>query len=91
MPVMNEEVSAKCGGGKIVDATSAIGDVSEDEDIGGIGEGAEDVGESERVHQEAFGELKSDAFAGGREREDAVDAFVDFEVVVGWEDGDGSV
>lgn len=88
---MNEEVSAECGGGEIVDATSAIGDVSEDEDIGGVGEGAEDVGESEGVHQEAFGELKSDAFGGGRKREDAVDAFVDFEVVVGREDGDGGV
>ncbi|RYR72842.1 hypothetical protein Ahy_A02g007061 [Arachis hypogaea] len=53
------------------------------------GEGSEDVGEREGVHEEALGELKSNALgAGGK---NTPNAFVDLEVVVVRENGDGGV
>lgn len=87
--VVNEEIGAERDGGEVVDATSAVGDVAEDEAVGDIGEGGEDVGEYEGIHEEALGELKGDALGGGGE--DAPDRFVDLEVVVGRENGDGGI
>lgn len=84
MAVVNEKISAKRGGREVVDATSAVCNVGEDENVGSRGVGAEDVGEREGVHEEAFRELQGDARGRGGERENAVDGFVDFEVVVGW-------
>lgn len=78
--VVNEEVGGECGGGEVVDAASAVGDVAEDEAGFDGGEGSEDVGKDEGVHEEAFGELESDAL--GVCGEDSVDRFVDLEVVV---------
>lgn len=88
MAVMDEKVSAESGRGEVVDAARAVSDVTEDEDVVSAGESAEDVGEREREHEEALGELEGDTLGRGGEREDAVDAFVDLEVVVGWEERD---
>lgn len=89
MTVVNKEISAERNGGEVVDAASAVGDVAEDEAVRNAGEGGEDVGESKRVHEETFRELKSDALSAGGE--DARDAFVNLEDVVGRENGDGGV
>lgn len=53
------------------------------------GESGEDVGDDEGVHQKALGELKRDAgsIRGARPPDD----FVNFEVVVGGEEGNGGV
>ncbi|RYR72840.1 hypothetical protein Ahy_A02g007059 [Arachis hypogaea] len=56
---------------------------------GHCGEGSEDVGEREEVHEEALGELKGNALGAGIKN--APNAFVDLEVVVVRENGDGSV
>lgn len=80
MAVMDEEIGVKGGGGKIIDAAGAVGDVSEDEAAVHGGEGGEDVGDDERVHEEAFGELESNALGVGGA--DAPDGFVNFEAVV---------
>lgn len=80
MSVVDQEVGVEGRGGEVVDAAGAVGDVTEDEAVGGAGEGEEDVGEVERVHEESFGELKGDAVGAGGE--DPVHAFVHFEVVV---------
>lgn len=87
--VVNEEIGAEGEGGEVVDAAGAVGDVAEDEAVGNGGEGGEDVGEDKRVHEEALGELEGDAL--GSRGEDAPDALVDLEVVVGRENGDGGV
>lgn len=89
MSVVNKQVSAESRGGEVVDAAGTVSDVSEDEAARGSGEGSEDVGEGERVHEETLGELDGDAF---RVRGfDSPDAFVDLEVVDGREEGDGGV
>ncbi|XP_015950233.3 uncharacterized protein LOC107475126, partial [Arachis duranensis] len=56
---------------------------------GHCGEGSEDVGEREEVHEEALGELKGNALGAGIKN--APNAFVDLEVVVVRENGDGGV
>ena len=61
MAVVNEEVSLEGGGGEVVDAAGAVGDVAEDETVIGAGEGGEDVREVEGVHEETFGKLEGDA------------------------------
>lgn len=53
------------------------------------GEGCEYVGDDERVHKEALGELESDA-RGVRGAHAPYD-LVNLEAVVGWEEGDGGV
>ena len=78
--VVYEEVGGECGGGEVVDAAGAVGDVTEDEAAFDGGEGGEDVGEWEGVHEEALGELEGDALGTGGEH--APDALVDLEVVV---------
>ena len=81
MAVVDEEVGAEGGGGEVVDAARTVGDVAEDEtDVHG-GEGGEDVGEDERVHEEALRKLEGDAL--GSRGENAPHALVDLEVVVG--------
>lgn len=87
--VVNEEFSAEGGSGEVVDAAGTVCDVTKDEDGGHVGKGIEDVGENEGEHEEAFRELEGDA--GGGEREDSVDGFVDFEGVVRGEEGDSGV
>ena len=87
--VVDEEVGGERNGGEVVDTTSAVGDVTEDVAAVDGGEGSEDVGEREGVHEEALGELKGNALgAGGK---NAPNAFVDLEVVVVRENGDGGV
>lgn len=83
--VVDEEVGAKRGGGEVVDAAGAVGDVAEDEAVRGPAEGGDDVGEGEGIHKEALGELEGDARRG--RGANAPDALVDFEVVVGREEG----
>ena len=61
MAVVNEEVSLEGGGGEVVDAAGAVGDVAEDETVIGPGEGGEDVRDVEGVHEETFGKLEGDA------------------------------
>ncbi|XLS48246.1 hypothetical protein HN51_022604 [Arachis hypogaea] len=56
---------------------------------GNGGEGSEDVGKREGVHEESLGELKGNALGVGGKN--APNAFVDLEVVVVRENGDGSV
>ncbi|GAB4836134.1 hypothetical protein Ancab_001049 [Ancistrocladus abbreviatus] len=87
--MVDEEVGSKRSGSKVVDATGAVGDVAEDEALVGAREGLEDVGENQGVHQEALGELEGHALGLGGE--DAVDAPVDLEVVVGREERDGGI
>ncbi|RYR72843.1 hypothetical protein Ahy_A02g007062 isoform A [Arachis hypogaea] len=53
------------------------------------GEGNEDVGERKGVHEEALGELKGNALGGGGKN--VPNAFVDLEVVVLMENGDGII
>lgn len=86
---VHEEVDVERARGEVVDAAGAVGDVAEDEAVGDGGEGGEDVGDDERVHEEALRELESDA--GGVRGARAPDDFVDLEIVVGWEEGDGGV
>lgn len=57
--------------------------------MGDGSEGLDDVGDDEGVHKEAFGELESHALSVGGAY--APDALVDFEVVVGRQEGDGIV
>lgn len=89
MAVVNEKVGIQGGGGEVVDAAGAVSDVAEDEAVGGVGEGCEDVGEDTGVHEEAFRELESKTLCSGGA--DAPHAFVDLEVVVLWEESDGGV
>lgn len=87
MAVVDEEVGAERGGGEVVDAAGAVGDVTKYKAGLDGGEGGEDVGEDEGVHEEALGELEGDAL--GARGEHAPEGFVDLEVVVGGEEGDG--
>lgn len=87
--VVNKEIGAQGGGGEVVDAAGAVGDVSEDEDGGDVSEGGEDVGDGEGVEEEALGELEGHAL--GAHGEYAPHRFVDFEGVVGRQEGDGGV
>lgn len=87
--VVNEEVGGEGGGGEVIDAAGAVGDIGEDVAVGDIGEGGEDVGEGEGVHEEALRELKGEALGAGGE--DAPHRLVNLEVVVGREDGYGGV
>ena len=87
--VVDEEVGGERNGGEVVDTTSAVGDVTEDVAAVDGGEGSEDVGEREGVHEEALGELKGNAL--GASGKNAPNAFVDLEVVVVRENGDGGV
>lgn len=87
--VVNEEIGAESNGGEVVDATGTVGDVTEDKAVRDASEGGEDVGEDERVHEQALGELEGHALRPGGQ--DAPDAFVNLEVVVGREDGYGGV
>jgi len=87
--VVDEEVGIEGGGGEVVDAAGAVGDVAEDVAVGDGGEGGEDVGEGKRVHEKALGELEGDAL--GARGEHAPNGLVNLEVVVGGEDGDGGV
>lgn len=90
MSVVDEEIAAEGLGCEVVDAAGAVGGLGKDNDVGvGGGEGADDVGDGEGVHEKAIGELQSDEFAGGGV--DAVKGLVDLEGVVGWEEGDGGV
>lgn len=89
MPVVDKQVGAESGRGEVVDAAGSVGDVTEDEAVRGSGEGGEDVGEGEGVHEETLGKLDGDAFGVGGF--DAPDALVDLEVVDGREEGDGGV
>lgn len=89
MSVMNQQVRVKRTRREVVHAARAVGDVTEDETVGGVSEGGDDVGDDERVHEEAFGELEGDAL--GARGGDAPDGFVDFEGVVWGEEGDGGV
>lgn len=86
MAVMNEKIRAKGSSGEVVHAASAVSNVGEDEDVRSGGEGTEDVGQREGVHEKTFRELEGDAWRRGGERKDSVDGFVDFEVVIGWEE-----
>lgn len=58
---VHEQVHVERTRGQVVDAAGAVGDVAEDEAVGDAGESGEDVGDDERVHEEALGELESDA------------------------------
>lgn len=49
----------------------------------------QDIGDGGREQEEAFGELQGDGFCA--RGADAVYAFVDLEVVIRWEEGDGGV
>lgn len=48
--VVDEKVGAESGGGEVVNATRAVGDVTENVTVSNGGEGGEDVGEWKRVH-----------------------------------------
>lgn len=48
--VVDEKVGAESGGGEVVDATGAVGEVTENVTVSNGGEGGEDVGECKRVH-----------------------------------------
>lgn len=87
--IVNQKIGAEGDGGEVIDATRAIGDVTEDETFRDIGEGGEDVGENKRVHEETLRELEGDAV--GASGEDAPERFVDLEVVVGRENGDSGI
>lgn len=87
--VVDEEVRTEGGGGEVVDAAGAVGDVAEDVAMGDGGEGGEDVGEGKRVHEETLWKLEGDAL--GARGEHAPNGLVNLEVVVGGKDGDGGV
>lgn len=86
---VDQEVGRECGSGEVVDATSAVRDVAEDEAVSGGREGLEDVGDDEGIHEESLGELKGDALCTGGA--DSPNALVDFKVIVGRQDGDGGI
>lgn len=87
--VVDEKVGAEGGGSEVVDAASAVGNVAEDVAVGDGGEGGEDVGEGERVHEEALRELECHALCSAGEY--TPNALVDLEVVVRREHGDCGV
>lgn len=89
MAVVYEEVRRERRGGEVVDAAGAVGDVAEDETVGGGSEGGEDIDDDEGVHEEALRELQGDALCSRGAY--APNALVNLEVVVGWEEGDGGV
>lgn len=86
---VDEQVHVERASGQVVDAARAVGDVAEDEAVRDGGEGGEDVGDDERVHQEALRELERDA--RGVRGAHAPDDLVDLEVVVRRQQGDGGV
>lgn len=57
MAIVDEEVSTKGRGREIINATRAVGDVTEDKAMGDGGEGGEDVRKDKGVHEEAFRQL----------------------------------
>lgn len=80
MAEMDEEISGKSCGGKVVDATRAVSHVAEDETVSGGSESGEYIGDDEGVHEETLGELEGDAL--GTRSANAPYALVDFKVVV---------
>lgn len=58
---VNEEVGVEGLGGEVVDAARAVSRVAQNEALAGASEGGEDVGENQRVHQEALRQLESHA------------------------------
>lgn len=86
---VHEQVHVERTRGQVVDAAGAVGDVAKDEAVRDAGESGEDVGDYERVHEEALGKLES--YAGGIRGAHAPDDFVNLEVVVGREERHGGV
>lgn len=89
MTEVDQEVGREGGGGEVVDATSAVRDVAEDEAVSGGREGLDDIGDDEGIHEESLGELKGDALCTGGAG--SPNALVDFKVIVGRQDGDGGI
>lgn len=87
--VVHEEVAGEGAGREVVDAAGAVGDVAHDDGFDARAELGEDVGDGGGEEEEAFGHLEG--YFGGAVGADAVDGFVEFEGVVGGEEGDGRV
>lgn len=87
--VVNKQITAKGASGKVVDAACAVGHVAHDQGGGAGAEAREDVGDGGGEEEQALGELQGNG--GGARGADAMDAFVDLEVVVGRQEGDGGV
>lgn len=88
--VVDEEVGGESGGSEVIDAAGAIGWITKDGDIDGVGgEGSDDIGDGEGVHEEAIGELEDNTASRGGS--DAVEGLVDLEFVVAGKDGDGGI
>lgn len=89
MGVVDEQVTSQRTRGEVVNAARAVCDIAHDQGGGVRAEAREDVGDGGGEEEQTLGELQGDV--PGARRSDTVDAFVDFEVVVGREESDGGV
>ena len=87
--IVDKQVATEGAGGEVVDAACAVGHVAHDQGGGAGAEAREDVGDGGGEEEQALGKLQGDG--GGARGADAMDAFVDLEVVVRRQEGDGGV
>lgn len=89
MAEVHQEVNVKRAPGKVLHAASAVGDIAEDDAVRNAGEGSEDVGDDQRVHQETLGELQR--YPRGVRGANAPHDLVNLEVIVRRQQGNGGV
>lgn len=87
--VVDEEVTGEGACREVIDAASAIGHIAHDDRFGPGTKGLDYVRYCTCEEEEPFGHLQADAGRAGFA--DVVDCLVDFEVVVGGEEGDGGI
>ena len=90
MRIVDQQIAFQRSSGEVVDTARSVCNVTHDDGFDAGTEGFDDIGDGTCEQQETFGELEGYAAGGGAA--DGVDGFVEFEVVVGGEEGrDGFV